>query len=311
MTRPLPALAWLAALALAAPMAMAQTSPPPGVLHAPPPGARRPARTETAPPPKAAPIVGVQRVEPYKGPRIESALGRSAPGGTAHARPHRTPVVTAPRVPQRRAGKPVRVAATHKAPVTPPPAKVEPPKSPAAPVIAGAAGIAAGAAVANSGKPAPPPPAPRPEIDPTKGTVTGMKLPRWVALRSADVNMRTGPGMRYPVEWQYHRRNLPVKLEREFEVWRLVEDQDGVKGWVHQANLTSSRGFVLKGPEQVLRSRPSDSASPVALIKPGVLGRITSCGATASWCQVRAGGYSGWLKRADLWGLFPGEAIGG
>lgn len=329
MMRPYSPLAWLAALALAAPIptllpmasAVAQTSPPPGVLRAPPPGARRPAKTETPPPPKAAPVVGVQRVEPYQGAHAGSALGHSAPGHSApghsvggrevaHGKPRRTPVVSAPRAPQRRAGKPVHAAAGHR-----PPAKVEAAK----PAAAAVAGVAAGVAVANAGKPgAPPPPVPavppapaRPEIDPHKGAVTGLPLPRWVALRSADVNMRTGPGMRYPVEWQYHRRNLPVKLEREFEVWRLVEDQDGVKGWVHQANLTSSRGFVLKGPEQVLRARPSDSAGPVALIKPGVLGRITSCGATASWCQVRAGGYSGWLKRATLWGILPGEAIGG
>ena len=189
--------------------------------------------------------------------------------------------------------------------------KARPLASAAKPAAAVAAGAAVVAGTAKPAAPEPPaPPAPeRPAYDPTKGTSTGMKLPRWAALRSDDVNMRTGPGMRYPVEWQYHRRDLPVKIEREFEVWRLVEDQDGVKGWVHQATLTGRRGFVLKGPEQTLRADPSDTAGAVALLKPGVLGRILSCDPRAAWCHVRAGGYTGWLKRAVLWGIFADEAV--
>jgi SH3-like domain-containing protein len=246
--------------------------------------------------PRAARITGVQQVAPFTSPVTHpapSTLGHSTPGrARVYARARHTPVVKAPHTAQRKA-------------------KPTPPHAAAA---AAAAGAAVGLAVGKPGAAAPAAPEPTPPdrdvIDPTTGTVTGMTMPRWVALRSAEVNMRSGPGTRYPVEWQYHRRNLPVKLEREFEVWRLVEDQDGVKGWVHQANLTSQRGFVLTGPEQTLRARPSDTANAVALIKHGVLGRIAACEAQATWCQVRVGNYSGWLKRDVLWGIFPGEAIG-
>ncbi len=40
--------------------------------------------------------------------------------------------------------------------------------------------------------------------------------------------------MRYPIEWVYKRRSLPVEILR-FDVWRLVQDPDGIKGWMHQA----------------------------------------------------------------------------
>ncbi|WP_264986451.1 SH3 domain-containing protein, partial [Komagataeibacter swingsii] len=124
---------------------------------------------------------------------------------------------------------------------------------------AGAAGAAAAvggtAAVAGS---APPPaahaPAPSPDapatlapVDNTKGSVTGLPLPRFAAFRADEVNLRTGPGQRYPIDWVYHRRGLPVKIEREFDVWRLVEDSDGQKGWVHQATLVGTRTFVIPG----------------------------------------------------------------
>ncbi|WP_408734992.1 SH3 domain-containing protein [Asaia prunellae] len=59
--------------------------------------------------------------------------------------------------------------------------------------------------------------------------------------------MRKGPGQRYPIEWVYHRRGLPVEVEREFDVWRLIEDSDGMKGWVHQATLVGQRTFVIPG----------------------------------------------------------------
>src|SRR5271166_4318992 len=110
----------------------------------------------------------------------------------------------------------------------------------------------------------------KPPQDPNKGTVTGLPIPRFVSLRTDDVNLRSGPGTRYPIEWVYRRRDLPVEIEREFEVWRLIQDQDGVKGWVHQATLAGRRGFVVKGAERVLHTAATDDSPPVARLKPGV-----------------------------------------
>ena len=157
--------------------------------------------------------------------------------------------------------------------------------------------------------PAPLPPAAPPRADPTKGASTGLTLPRWASFRSDEVNLRSGPGMQYPIDWVYHRRDLPVQIQREFEIWRLVQDQDGTKGWVHQATLTGRRGFVVQGGEQVLRAAAADTADPVARLKPGVVGHVRSCAAGADWCEVQAGDYRGWLKRTAMYGVSPNEAI--
>ena len=53
--------------------------------------------------------------------------------------------------------------------------------------------------------------------------------------------MRLGPGTRYRIDWVYKRRDLPVEIEREFDVWRWVRDADGIQGWVHQATLMGRR----------------------------------------------------------------------
>ena len=164
---------------------------------------------------------------------------------------------------------------------------------------------------------------------PPKGTNTGLPLPRFAALRADVVNMRSGPGTRYPIQWVYKRRDLPVEIEREFDVWRLIEDSDGVKGWVHQATLVGSRSFVvvaaiaqpasetvtasaensLAARNQVLRSEPKPDGAVVAILKPGVIGRIRTCPAGSDWCRVSLKAYSGWLLRSAFWGLLPGETI--
>ena len=162
--------------------------------------------------------------------------------------------------------------------------------------------------------PAPvPAPAPEPEPEkppePTKGSNSNLPLPRFASLRSEEVNMRTGPGTRYPIEWVYKRRDLPVQVTREFDVWRLVEDQEGVKGWVNQAVLAPRRSGVVVGGEQDLRAGASDTATPVARLKPGVIVRLRSCEANSEWCQASVGDYRGYIRRTALWGMLPGEIV--
>jgi len=158
--------------------------------------------------------------------------------------------------------------------------------------------------------PAPaPPPEPEKPAEPLKGTVTGLPLPRFAALRSEEVNFRSGPGVRYPIEWVYKRRDLPVQIEREFEVWRLVRDQEGTKGWVHQATLAPRRTAVVTGGEHILRQSADDASGAVAKLKPGVILRLRRCDAGSDWCEAQVQDYRGWVKRSEIWGTFPGEAI--
>jgi SH3-like domain-containing protein len=145
--------------------------------------------------------------------------------------------------------------------------------------------------------------------DPEKPEGAPAKLPRFVSLRSDDVNMRAGPGTRYRIDWVYKRRDLPVEIEREFDVWRWVRDADGIQGWVHQATLMGRRDFIVQKADATLRSEASDTASAVAILKPGVIGRIRSCAAASAWCEVQTGSYRGFLQRTQFWGVFPDEAI--
>ena len=88
--------------------------------------------------------------------------------------------------------------------------------------------------------------------DPEKPEGAPAKLPRFASLRSDDVNMRAGPGTRYRIDWVYKRRDLPVEIEREFDVWRWVRDPDGIQGWVHQATLMGRRSFIVQKADATL-----------------------------------------------------------
>ena len=177
-----------------------------------------------------------------------------------------------------------------------------------------AAGVAAGAAAtAGAAKPAEPAAAPPPaERAPTMGSVTSLPLPRFAALRSDEVNMRSGPGTRFPIEWTYQRRELPVEIVREFELWRRIRDPEGTEGWVHQSTLMGRRSFIVRGApgtEVMLRRRAEDQAQPVARLRPGVVGRLRACEANSPWCEAQIGEHRGYIKRADIWGVGPAEEV--
>ncbi len=144
-------------------------------------------------------------------------------------------------------------------------------------------------------------------FDETRGT--GLPLPRFVSLRAGEVNMRTGPGLRYPVDWVYRRRTLPMEVIAEYGTWRKVRDWQGAEGWVHQSMLDARRTVIVLGAVRVLRSLPDADSDPAARAEPGVIATVRECPTDGVWCRVEADGAEGWLRRDEVWGVYPREAL--
>lgn len=138
---------------------------------------------------------------------------------------------------------------------------------------------------------------------------SGLPLPRFVSLRADEVNLRTGPGTRYPIEWIYSRKDLPVEVVAEFETWRKIRDWQGSEGWVLQTMLSSRRMMVVIGGPHPLRASDSDSAEAVAMVEAGVLGRLLQCPRNRDYCRAEFGRTQGWLRRDEIWGVYKGEWI--
>lgn len=136
---------------------------------------------------------------------------------------------------------------------------------------------------------------------------TGLPLPRFVSLRSDEVNVRTGPGSGYPIEWVFTRRGLPVEVVAEFDVWRRIRDIDGTEGWVHRSLLRGARSILVTGSMRDLHEDPSVGSTILARLEPGVIGTLKHC--QPDWCEIQVAGYEGWMKRDEFWGVYPDETI--
>ncbi len=134
---------------------------------------------------------------------------------------------------------------------------------------------------------------------------SGLPLPRFVSVHAPKVNVRTGPGARYPVDWVLVRRGMPVEIVAEFEHWRKIRDWQGTEGWVHQSMLSGTRTAVAMSEVRELH-RNADATSPaVAKIEPGVIGRVLSC--AGDWCRLDVSGFRGYVKRDEIWGVGDSE----
>ena len=142
---------------------------------------------------------------------------------------------------------------------------------------------------------------------------SGLPLPRFVSLKSGRVNSRVGPGVTYAVDWLYLKPGLPVEIIQEFDNWRKIRDSDGAEGWINQTLLSSRRTATVtpwqkgKKSEISVLNRPSKGSAVVAIVEPGVIGKIKSCDGT--WCEVSFDGHDGWMTQTLLWGAYPDESI--
>jgi SH3-like domain-containing protein len=136
----------------------------------------------------------------------------------------------------------------------------------------------------------------------------GLKVPRFVSLHSDKVNLRTGPGQQYPIEWVLTRKDMPVEVIAQFEHWRRIRDWEGTAGWVQEHMVAGRRtAIVAKGAERPLHQQPDPASAVVARAAPGVVAHLLEC--RGPWCRVETDNLSGWMRKSDLWGVYPDETL--
>ncbi|MEM1371527.1 MAG: SH3 domain-containing protein, partial [Pseudomonadota bacterium] len=161
------------------------------------------------------------------------------------------------------------------------------------------------------------------DTPPSKGSVTGLKLPRFVSLKASEVNLRRGPGTDYATAWVFRRAGLPVEVIREYDVWRQVRDADGTTGWIIRSLLSGRRTGRVKAsaagtatanldgaPQQDdigLFERSSERSRLVAKLAAGVLADLHEC--DGRWCRVTVARFRGYMRQDQLWGAYPGEVF--
>jgi len=138
---------------------------------------------------------------------------------------------------------------------------------------------------------------------------SGLPLPRFVSLRAEKAKLRTGPGVQYPEDWVYLRKDVPLEVIAEHHTWRKVRDWQGTQGWMHQSLVSGRRTLIVTGAIRTLRARPDSASRAVARAEPGVVGLLLGCPAASIWCEAEIDGFKGWLRRVEFWGAYAEEAV--
>ena len=132
--------------------------------------------------------------------------------------------------------------------------------------------------------------------------------PYWASIASGEAMIRTGPGRNYPGTWLYKRRDLPVRVLKIYQSWRLIEDPAGDRGWMLVTLLSDRRTALVKpgSPRAIHEKR--DRASRIAyLAEPGVVGRIEDC--DGQWCNFTVGKRVGWIAQDEIHGVGKSETF--
>ncbi len=132
--------------------------------------------------------------------------------------------------------------------------------------------------------------------------------PYWASIASGEAMTRTGPGKTYPGVWLYKRRDLPIRVVKKYENWRLIEDPDGAKGWMLVSLLSDRRTAIVKpGEPRPVRVKADDGAKVHYRAEHGVVGRISKC--SNGWCRIEIGKRDGYIRTSDIWGVGENEVL--
>ena len=134
----------------------------------------------------------------------------------------------------------------------------------------------------------------------------------FASLKKKQVNWRTGPGEKYPIQWIYQEQGYPVKVLDTYDIWKQVQEADGSIGWVHE-KMVSDKRTVLVQEEGMLMDKPRMDSHAIAVVEVGVVGRIVRCPMEEKYCllafKYQDKDVKGWFPKNAVWGVNPNEEI--
>ena len=140
------------------------------------------------------------------------------------------------------------------------------------------------------------------------GKETGLKIPRYVSLKSNDANIRVGPSKNYPIEIKYIKKYYPLKVIEEYEDWRKVQDFKNNIGWIHKSLISGTRtGIVLSNDNKTIKLLNTLNGNVIGEIGKGNIVFLEKC--KIDLCLVSSRNYKGWIDKKYIWGVKEKEII--
>ncbi|MFY9589280.1 SH3 domain-containing protein [Rickettsia endosymbiont of Halotydeus destructor] len=133
-----------------------------------------------------------------------------------------------------------------------------------------------------------------------------LPIPRFVSIKSNEVNARSGPKSKSLIEWVFVKKGEPVEIIAEYEQWRQVRDIKGEGGWIHSSVLSGKRSVIIAGDEEVELTKSENPKSRViAKLIPKIRCALKKC--KAQFCQISCKDYVGWISKKAIWGVYEDE----
>ena len=139
------------------------------------------------------------------------------------------------------------------------------------------------------------------------GEETGLKIPRYVSLKSNDANLRVGPSVNYPIVIKFIKKNYPLKIIEEHDEWRKIQDFKKNSGWIHKSLISGIRnGVIISDSTEGATAYNTINGRVIGNIGNGNIVKINKC--KSDWCLISfEDNYSGWVNKLNLWGVEPKE----
>ena len=122
---------------------------------------------------------------------------------------------------------------------------------------------------------------------------------RFLMLKNDKVNVRYGPGFKYPIKFIYKKKFLPVKIIDNKENFRRIIDHKNNSGWIHVSQLKKVNSLIVS-EDTILFSKASKFSKPLAKLEKGKLLIVKKC--QENWCKVSDENYLGWINTNNAWG---------
>ncbi|MEM7620192.1 MAG: SH3 domain-containing protein [Pseudomonadota bacterium] len=147
---------------------------------------------------------------------------------------------------------------------------------------------------------------------------SGLLIPRFVSLKSNEVNVRKGPGTDFKVSWVYRKTGLPIEVIAESGNWRRVRDSEGVEGWIFHRLLSAKRTITVmpwseigqngkRAKIPIYRTTSETKNDIILYVEAGILGGVIKC--DGMWCKISFAQHQGWIRQKKLWGVYPNETV--
>ncbi len=121
-----------------------------------------------------------------------------------------------------------------------------------------------------------------------------------VSVDRPEINMRSGPGIHYPVLWELGQ-GYPLMVVGRQGNWLKVKDFENDEGWVYRPLVGHTPHVVPKVASLNIRRGPGTRFQAVGRGKYGEVLRTLK--RARGWVKVRReDGLTGWVSRRLVWG---------